>query len=84
MPVLGISGNPVSALVSVLMFLRPAIAAMLGLPADPLFEEAVLGSAMPENHIREDYVRARIERCADAPEGTSIEIIVFDHLNSLY
>jgi len=38
---------------------------MLGLPAEPLFEEAVLGSAMPENHIREDYVRARIERRAD-------------------
>jgi len=30
MPVLGMSGNPVSALVSALMFLRPAIAAMLG------------------------------------------------------
>jgi molybdopterin molybdotransferase len=66
MPVLGMSGNPVSALVSALMFLRPAIAAMLGLPAkEPLFEQAVLGSAMPENHIREDYVRARIERGAD-------------------
>jgi len=66
MPVLGMSGNPVSALVSALMFVRPAIAAMLGLPAkEPLFEQAVLGSAMPENHIREDYVRARIERGAD-------------------
>jgi len=38
MPVLGMSGNPVSALVSALIFLRPAIAAMLGLPAsEPVF-----------------------------------------------
>jgi molybdopterin molybdotransferase len=66
MPILGMSGNPVSALVSALIFLRPAIAAMLGLPAsEPVFEPAVLGSAMPENHKREDYVRARLERGAD-------------------
>ncbi len=65
MPVLGMSGNPVSALVSALMFLHPAIAAMLGLAAkEPLFEQAALGSAMPENHNREDYVRARLERGA--------------------
>ncbi len=115
MPVLGMSGNPVSALVSALMFLRPAIKAMLGLPAkQPIFEQAVLGAAMPENHIREDYVRACIERGPDgkliavpfstqdsamlvtlsaadglirrrphaptAPKGTTVEVIVFDHL----
>jgi len=66
MPVLGMSGNPVSALVCALIFLRPAMAAMLGLPeTEPLFEHAILGSAMPENQYREDYVRARIERGAD-------------------
>ena len=62
MLVLGMSGNPVSALVSALMFLRPAMKAMLGLPAkQPILEQAVLGAAMPENHTREDYVRSRIE-----------------------
>jgi molybdopterin molybdotransferase len=72
MPVLGMSGNPVSALVSALMFLRPAIKAMLGLPAkQPIFEQAVLGAAMPENHIREDYVRACIER---GPDGKLIAV----------
>jgi molybdopterin molybdotransferase len=72
MLVLGMSGNPVSALVSALMFLRPAIKAMLGLPAkQPIFEQAVLGAAMPENHIREDYVRARIER---GPDGQLIAV----------
>jgi molybdopterin molybdotransferase len=66
MPVLCMSGNPVSALVCALVFLRPAITAMLGLPAkEPLFEQAVLGSPMAENHEREDYVRVRIERGAD-------------------
>ncbi len=63
MPVLGMSGNPVSALVSALMFLRPAIRAMLRLPAEQtVFEQAVLGEAMAENHVREDYVRARLDR----------------------
>jgi molybdopterin molybdotransferase len=66
MPVLGMSGNPVSALVCALLFLRPAMAAMLGLPAtEPLFEQALLGSSMRENQNREDYVRSRIERGAD-------------------
>jgi len=66
MPVLGLSGNPVSALVSALMFVRPAIGAMLGLPArQTIFEQAVLGAAMPDNQRREDYVRARLERDPD-------------------
>src|SRR5262249_43932822 len=66
MPILGMSGNPVSALISALMFLRPAIAALLALPdKEPIFELAILGSAMPENGLREDYVRARIEHGAD-------------------
>src|SRR5215468_5463495 len=66
MPVLGLSGNPVSALVSALMFLRPAIRVMLGLPAkQTIFEQAVLGAAMPNNQLREDYVRAHVERGHD-------------------
>jgi molybdopterin molybdotransferase len=72
MPVLGLSGNPVSALVSALMFLRPAIKAMLGLPAtQTMFEQAVLGAAMPDNQLREDYVRARLQR---DPSGKLIAV----------
>src|SRR5499427_3185108 len=72
MPVLGLSGNPVSALVSALMFLRPAIRVMLGLPAkQTVFEQAVLGAAMPDNQLREDYVRAHIER---GPDGKLIAL----------
>jgi molybdopterin molybdotransferase len=63
MPVLGMSGNPVSALVSALMFLRPAIKAMLGLSAEQtIFQQAVLGADMAENQVREDYVRAHLHR----------------------
>ena len=72
MPVLGLSGNPVSALVSALMFVRPALRAMLGLPAkQTIFEQAVLGAAMPDNQLREDYVRARLER---GPDGKLVAV----------
>ena len=72
MLVLGLSGNPVSALVSTLMFLRPAIRAMLGLPVEQtIFEQAALGAAMPDNQLREDYVRAHIER---SPNGRLIAV----------
>jgi molybdopterin molybdotransferase len=65
-PVIGMPGNPVSALVCALLFVRPAIAAMLGLPANErLFETATLGAPMPANDGREDYVRTRLERDAD-------------------
>jgi molybdopterin molybdotransferase len=62
LPVLTMPGNPVSALVCALLFLRPALRTMLGLaPAVPAFEKALLGAAMPENDRREDYVRATLD-----------------------
>lgn len=61
LPVLGMPGNPVSTLVCALLFLRPALRAMLNVtPAIPGFEKAILGVPMPENDQREDYVRARL------------------------
>jgi molybdopterin molybdotransferase len=61
MPVLGLPGNPVSAFVCAILFLRPAIERMSGLPgAAPPLSQAVLGAAMKENDQREDYVRARL------------------------
>lgn len=62
LPVLTMPGNPVSALVCALLFLRPALRAMFGMtPAVPPFDKAVLGAAMPENDKREDYVRGTLE-----------------------
>jgi molybdopterin molybdotransferase len=61
LPVLGLPGNPVSAMVCALLFLRPAIAAMLGRSvAEPEFERAVLAGPIPANDQREDYLRAEI------------------------
>jgi molybdopterin molybdotransferase len=61
LPLLGMPGNPVSALVCALLFLKPAIAAMSGdVQQAPVFEQAILGKPMAANDKREDYVRARI------------------------
>ena len=66
LPVLGVPGNPVSAMVCAMLFLRPVLRKMLGLsPVEPVFETAVLGAAMKPNDKREEYARARLERGAD-------------------
>ncbi len=61
MPVLGLPGNPVSSLVCALLFLRPAISALLGLAQDLPGESAALGCDLGENDERQDYLRARLE-----------------------
>jgi molybdopterin molybdotransferase len=61
MPVLGLPGNPVSAFVCALLFLRPAIDVLAGLPrAAPVLTRAVLGAALPANDSREDFLRAML------------------------
>ncbi len=61
LPMLGLPGNPVSALVCGLLFLRPVIAALLGLPAEaPPVTRAVLGADLPANDRRADHLRARL------------------------
>ncbi len=66
-PLLGVPGNPVSALVCGLLFLRPAIDVMLGVEGEQAPPEtAVLGSDLGANDQRQDYLRARLER---GPEG---------------
>jgi molybdopterin molybdotransferase len=60
-PVLGLPGNPVSAVVCSLLFARPALNALLGLdvPAHPL-EQMVLGADLAANDRRQDYLRATV------------------------
>ncbi len=65
--VLGVPGNPVSALVCATMFLKPALDVMLGRseetsPATPT--TALLGCDLPANDSREDYLRSRLWRDA--------------------
>ena len=58
---LGLPGNPVSALVCATIFLRPAINAMLGLNTqNTLEQQALLAAPLPENDEREDYLRATL------------------------
>ncbi len=59
-PLLGLPGNPVSTLVCALLFLKPAIAAMLGTAADTAPVAARLAKDLKENDGRQDYIRARL------------------------
>ncbi len=66
LPVIGLPGNPVSAFVCSLLFVRPAIAAMLGTKeGDPVLEPAILTRHLPMNDQREDYLRATLARDAE-------------------
>jgi molybdopterin molybdotransferase len=70
MPVLGLPGNPVSSLVCAIVFLRPALAALLGRARDesePV--RARLGRDLPENDRRQDYLRSQL---APGPDGALI------------
>ncbi|WP_448658149.1 molybdopterin molybdotransferase MoeA [Sphingomonas sp. CJ99] len=57
--VLGLPGNPVSAFVTTLLFVRPVIAALSG-AADPLppMQRAALAHPLPANGERTDFMRA--------------------------
>jgi molybdopterin molybdotransferase len=63
---LGLPGNPVSALVCGLIFLRPALYKMLAV-ADSEIPHATarLGCNVPENDRRQDYLRAKLSRGDD-------------------
>ena len=62
----GLPGNPVSTLVCALLFLRPALAVMLGADMQEADAEwhrdARLASPLPANDRRQDYLRARLGR----------------------
>lgn len=59
--VLGLPGNPVSAFVTALLFVRPMVARLAG-AADPLprTTAAILGEDLPANGERADYMRAAL------------------------
>jgi molybdopterin molybdotransferase len=59
--VLGLPGNPVSALVCAVLFALPALDALAGLPgAPPPSVPAVLASPLPANDHRADHLRAHL------------------------
>ena len=61
-PVLGLPGNPVSSYVCALLFLRPALLHMQGLPTAMDFAEARLGRDLKANDHRADFLRATLAR----------------------
>ena len=62
-PMLGLPGNPVSAMVCALVFLRPAVAALQGLAEiiQPTIQVR-LGRDLPANGARQAYLRAGLAR----------------------
>lgn len=59
-PVIGLPGNPVSALVCAWLFLRPLLLGLQGLPTDDEVRDAVLVRDMGPNDARADFIRARL------------------------
>ncbi len=62
MRVLGLPGNPVSSIVCGVLFVRPLIRALCGDPDAglPPLEPARLGTALPANGDRQDFMRATV------------------------
>ena len=63
--VLGLPGNPASALVCAELFLRPLIRTLLGAEPGPVTITARAGSPFPENGQRELWMRARLTISSD-------------------
>ncbi len=65
--ILGLPGNPVSAIVCGVLFLVPLVRALCGdrRAGNDLSEPAVLGAPLPANDRRQDYLRATLARRAD-------------------
>jgi molybdopterin molybdotransferase len=65
-PFLGLPGNPVSAFVCSLLFLKPAILRLTGcLEAPHQLVSATLTQPMAANDVRQDYCRATLAQDAD-------------------
>jgi molybdopterin molybdotransferase len=68
--VLGLPGNPVSSFVCAMLFLVPLLRRLAGRTDLSLpIELAVLGSALPANDERTDYIRATL---ATTPDGAMV------------
>ena len=64
--VFGLPGNPVSALVAVELFVRPALLALQGAAEPgPAYEQGLLASALRRNPARAELARARMAVGAD-------------------
>ncbi|RCW84848.1 gephyrin-like molybdotransferase Glp [Paracoccus lutimaris] len=65
---LGLPGNPVSAIVCAKLFMQPLIRAMLGLPPGPDLAQAVLTRDLPPEGDRQHNHRAKLRPGTGLPE----------------
>ena len=70
--VLGLPGNPVSAMVTFHLFARPALAALQGADPSPRRATAVAAGPIRRNAKREQAVRVRLDSAADGPPRASL------------
>jgi molybdopterin molybdotransferase len=73
--VLGLPGNPVSAMVTFLLFARPALAAMQGAPDRPARWTAPLGAPVARHAARDECLRVRLvdgRAYATGPQGSHV------------
>jgi molybdopterin molybdotransferase len=70
---LGLPGNPVSAIVCGHLFLLPLLRAMQGLPPQTAVRRAVLDEAVPANGPRVHYMRARLTPAPGLPHIRAFE-----------
>lgn len=72
MPVMGLPGNPVSALVCALLFVQPAVRAMMGLHQAPRLLQAVTETDLPANGPRQHFVRVIL---SEGAEGLRVRVM---------
>ncbi|HEY8583333.1 MAG TPA: gephyrin-like molybdotransferase Glp [Capillimicrobium sp.] len=78
--VFGLPGNPVSSMVTFLLFARPALLALQGAPFAPARRTAILAEAVERNAQRDEAVRVRLATDEDGrltatptgPQGSHI------------
>ncbi len=88
--VLGLPGNPASALVCAELFLRPLLAALTGREALPAMTVAALAAPLPANGPREHWMRAALSVDAEGravasafPDQDSSLVTVFSRADAL-
>lgn len=88
--VLGLPGNPASALVCAELFLRPLLAALTGREALPAMIAAALAAPLPANGPREHWMRAALSIDAEGravasafPDQDSSLVRVFSRADAL-
>lgn len=80
--VFGLPGNPVSAMVTAIAFIKPALRAWLGLAPQPVWHLPLAGPT-PANTARRHFMRAQLVHTATGPMALPISQTDSGHTSSL-